>query len=77
MWHLKLVVCIVYDLFDFTLGRLLFPVPFAGEIVGCALCAGLFGTKGMYYGLEAFDFTEVFDGFIPTATIIAIMNKPG
>lgn len=76
MWHAKLAVCIIYDLFDMTLGRLLFAVPFAGEIVGCVLCSALFGVNGMYYGLEAIDFTEVADGFIPTATLIAIANKP-
>ena len=76
MWPLKLVVCVVYDLFDFTLGRALFLVPFSGEIVGCALCAAMFGKAGMLYGLEAIDFTEVIDGFVPTATIIAFANKP-
>lgn len=76
MWGLKLAVCIIYDLLDLTLGRTLFIIPFGGEIVGCALCAAMFGTSGLLYGLEALDFTEQIDGFIPTATIIAIMNKP-
>jgi len=76
MWTVKLIVCVMYDLFDFTLGRALFLFPFAGEIVGCVLCAAMFGKAGMFYGLEAIDFTEQIDGFIPTATIIALMNKP-
>jgi hypothetical protein len=76
MWELKLAVCIIYDLLDLTLGRTLFVIPFGGEIVGCTLCAAMFGTSGLLYGLEALDVTEQIDGFIPTATIIAIMNKP-
>ncbi|SDH32379.1 MULTISPECIES: hypothetical protein [unclassified Nitrosomonas] len=76
MWGLKLAVCIAYDLLDLTLGRTLFIMPFGGEIVGCALCAAMFGTNGLLYGLEALDVTEQFDGFIPTATIIALMNRP-
>ena len=70
MWTIKLVVCIVYDLLDFTLGRALFPIPFLGEIIGCGLCCMMFGRAGMFYGLEAIDMTEQIDGFIPTATII-------
>lgn len=76
MWGLKLAVCIAYDLLDLTLGRTLFIMPFGGEIVGCALCAAMFGTNGLFYGLEALDVTEQLDGFIPTATIIALMNRP-
>jgi len=76
MWPAKLAVCILYDFFDLTIGRLLFPVPFAGERVGCALCASLFGWGGVAYALEALDPTEQLDGFLPLATIIAIANKP-
>lgn len=76
MWKVKLAVCIAYDVFDFTLGRLLFVVPFAGEIVGMALGAAMFGKTGLIYGLEALDPTEQIDGFIPAATIIALANRP-
>ena len=76
MWPLKLIVCIVYDFLDFTVGRVLFPAPFLGEIVGCGLCCMMFGKEGLYYALEAIDITEQIDGFIPAATIIAIKNKP-
>lgn len=76
-WGLKLTICILYDLFDMTIGRLLFPVPFSGELVGVVICVTLFGWSGALYGLEAFDLTEQIDGFIPTATIIAIANRPG
>jgi hypothetical protein len=76
MWPIKLVVCILYDIFDFTIGRVLFPVPFLGEIVGCGLCCMMFGVGGMLYALEAIDITEQFDGFVPAATLIAIKNRP-
>jgi hypothetical protein len=76
MWGGKLVVCLIYDFLDFTVGRVLFPIPFLGEVIGCALCAAMFGKAGMFYGLEAIDVTEQIDGFIPTATIIALANKP-
>ncbi len=76
MWKAKLMVCIAYDLFDLTLGRTLFVIPFGGEIVGCTLCAAMFGKSGLWYGLEAIDVTEQIDGFIPLATIIALRNKP-
>jgi len=75
MWPAKLVACIAYDFFDFTIGRVLFPIPFLGEILGCALCCMLFGMDGLLYGLEALDPTEQIDGFVPTATIIAIRNR--
>ena len=76
MWGAKLIVCILYDLFDMTLGRLLFVVPFSGEIVGCILCAGMFGWGGVLYALEGLDPTEQVDGFVPIATIIAVANRP-
>lgn len=76
MWTAKLVVCIAYDLFDFSFGRLLFALPFAGEIIGCVLCGMMFGINGLLYGLEALDPTEQLDGFVPTATLIALKNKP-
>ncbi|BDA72667.1 hypothetical protein RIVM261_009660 [Rivularia sp. IAM M-261] len=76
MWIQKLIICLIYDFLDFTVGRVLFPIPFIGEIVGCIICIQLFGEDGVLYGLEAIDVTEQIDGFIPTATIIALKNKP-
>ncbi len=76
MWGAKLAVCVLYDLFDMTIGRFLFFVPMSGEIFGCVLCAGMFGWQGVFYGLEAFDPTEQLDGFVPMATMIAIANRP-
>lgn len=76
MWPGKLVVCLIYEFLDFTVGKVFFLVPFHGEIIGCDLTAALFGKAGLLYGLEAIDPTEQIDGFIPTATIIALPNKP-
>jgi hypothetical protein len=76
MWTQKLIICLMYDLFDFTIGRALFPIPFLGETVGCAMCVKMFGTEGLLYALEAIDVTEQVDGFIPLATLIALKNKP-
>jgi hypothetical protein len=76
MWFLKLLVCIAYDVFDMTFGRLLFATPFVGEIIGCGLCCMMFGVGGVLYGLEALDPTEQIDGFVPLATIIAFRNFP-
>lgn len=76
MWVGKLIACVIYDLWDMTVGRVQVFTPFMGEIIGCALCYAMFGKEGLLYGLEAIDMTEQFDGFIPTATIIALRNKP-
>lgn len=71
-----MAICVAYDVFDLTFGRMLFATPFAGEILGMALCVAMFGKEGLWYGLEGIDFTEQVDGFIPTASIIAFRNKP-
>ena len=76
IWFLKLVICILYDFFDMTMGRFLFVTPFAGELVGVVLCVTFFGWRGALYGVEALDMTEQFDGFIPLATFIALANRP-
>lgn len=77
MWTLKLIICILVDAFDMTIGRLLFPVPFAGEIVGAVVASAMFGWKGMLYLFEMIDPTEQLDGFVPTATLIALASRPG
>ncbi len=75
MWFIKFVVCLMFDLFDFTIGRFLFAVPFAGEIVGCVVGYLMFGPGAFAYALEALDPTEQIDGFIPTATLIALAAR--
>ncbi|MEQ1845945.1 MAG: hypothetical protein ABL983_10285 [Nitrospira sp.] len=75
-WTQKLLICLTYDILDMTVGRLLIPVPFLGEVIGCAIFTPMFGKAGLLYGLEALDMTEQIDGFIPTATLIALANRP-
>ncbi len=76
MWTKKLIICLIFDLFDFTVGRVLFPIPFLGEIIGCIICIQMFGQDGILYALESLDVTEQIDGFTPIATLIALKNKP-
>lgn len=75
MWYVKFFFCVLYDLFDFTVGRLMFATPFAGEIIGVGICYAMFGQKALLYALEAIDPTEQLDGFIPTATLIALASR--
>lgn len=72
---MKLFIAILIDLFDFTVGRVLFAVPFSGEIIGCAVGYVLYGPKSLMYALEALDPTEQIDGFIPTATLIGLAHR--
>jgi len=71
MWW-KLLIALAVDGFDLTFGRLLFPFPYSGEIIGTTIAMLLFGWKGIFYLLEAIDPTEQIDAFIPTATLIAL-----
>ncbi|MEO1316742.1 MAG: hypothetical protein AAFW01_09165 [Pseudomonadota bacterium] len=72
---MKLFLCILYDLFDFTVGRVMFATPFAGELLGCFVGYLMFGPRAFYYALEAIDPTEQIDGFIPTASLIAFAAR--
>lgn len=74
---MKLFIAILVDIFDFTIGRFLFAVPFSGEIIGVVICYCMFGPKALFYALEALDPTEQIDGFIPTATLIALAHQKG
>jgi len=74
-WNYKLAISIAVDIFDMTIGRALFAIPFSGEIIGIVIGMMLFGAKGWFYALEALDPTEQIDGFVPTATIIAVKAK--
>lgn len=75
MWWLKFSVCLFIDLFDMTVGRLFFAIPFASEAIGVGVSYALFGPIAFAYALEILDPTEQLDGFIPTATIIALMAR--
>ena len=55
MWWMKFFIAIGVDLFDFSVGRVLFAVPFAGEIIGVAIGYAMFGSKAFTYALECLD----------------------
>ncbi|MHA7871007.1 MAG: hypothetical protein ACX939_01520 [Hyphococcus sp.] len=74
-WFLKFLIALAVDIFDFTIGRILFVVPFSGELIGLMVGYALFGPKAFWYLLEALDPTEQIDGFIPTATLIALAAR--
>lgn len=69
---MKVFFSILIDIFDFTVGRVLFAIPFSGEIIGIFFGYLMYGPRAFWYALEALDPTEQIDGFIPTATLIAI-----
>lgn len=72
---MKIALAILIDLFDFTIGRLLFVTPFAGEIIGATIGYLMYGPRALVYLAEGLDVTEQIDGFIPTMTIIAVAAK--
>lgn len=74
-WWLKFAICVVIDILDMTIGRFLFVVPYSGEIIGTVIGVALFGWKGLFYLVELVDPTEQIDGFIPTATLIALAAR--
>lgn len=74
----KLVVAVVLDILDFTVGRIPgFELAF-DLIMGVAAVA-MFGWAGLFAFWEAADPTGQIDGFVPTLTLIALsqMGKGG
>jgi hypothetical protein len=67
----RLGLCVLIDLADFTAGRLLGFVPFE-ELPITAILVLLFGWKGFFALGELADLTEQIDAFIPSATMIAL-----
>lgn len=68
----KFTVCVLFDLFDFTIGRLLLGVSLLGELGTAVIMFVLWGPIGLLALWEAVDITEQLDGFVPTNTLIAI-----
>jgi hypothetical protein len=68
---LKLAFSVVIDVLDFTLGR----IPVFGTVtdgVGTLVLFLLWGPAGLVNAWEVVDVTDQIDGFIPTATLIAL-----
>lgn len=67
----KLIIAVILDVLDFTIGRVPgFELPF--DIILGAAAVALFGWSGLFAFWETFDPTGQIDGFVPTLTIIAL-----
>ncbi len=71
---MKPTIAILIDIFDFTIGRLLFATSFAGEINGLILVYIMSGPRAFWCAVEDIDVTEQVDGFIPTMTLVAMAS---
>lgn len=70
---LKVVFCGLIDFFDFTIGRVLFLIPF--EEVGYMIMTVLmWGPRGLITLAEILEPTEFIDGFIPITTATAMWS---
>ena len=71
-YFIRLGISVAIDVLDFTFGRI--PVIGAvGEGAGAIALLFLWGWPGLLYLGELADPTEQLDGFLPTATLIAVM----
>lgn len=71
--QIKLVVALLLDTADFFVGRIPgFGVAF--DAVLTAIGFALFGWKGLTQLWEMVDLTEQIDGFVPTLTLMALIE---
>lgn len=70
----KLVIAIILDLVDFTIGRVL-GVGLVSNLILTLAGVGLFGWRGLFHLLEFLDPTHQIDGFVPTLTLIALTER--
>lgn len=70
-FFVRLALSVVLDLFDFTVGRAMFAIPWE-EGAGAALATVLWGPVGIAYLFELIDVTEQLDAFIPMTTLIGL-----
>lgn len=75
MWYLKFLFCVLIDGFDFTIGRFLWAVPLASELIGTVFAYCMFGERALWYLVEIIDISEQIDGFLPTASLIALAAR--
>ena len=67
----KLLVAVILDILDFTVGRIPgFELPF--DIIMGVAAVALFGWPGLFAFWETIDLTGQVDGFVPTLTLIAL-----
>jgi hypothetical protein len=70
-YYWRLALSIVIDVADFTFGR----IPVFGTLndgIGTAVLCALWGPAGLVNAWELIDITDQVDGFVPTATLIAL-----
>jgi hypothetical protein len=70
-YYIRLAISVAIDLADFTLGR----IPLLGSVeegAGAIVLFFLWGWPGLIYLGELADPTDQIDGFLPTATLIAL-----
>lgn len=69
----KLVVAVLLDVADFTVGRIVgFGTGFDIVLAGAGFA--LFGWKGLIQLWEVAEPTDQIDGFVPTLTLVALAN---
>ena len=71
--YLKIVFSIIWDILDFTIFRLPAFGTFADFLSGF-IAIGLYGSTGVIAFWEVIDVTDQADAFIPTLTIIGLMQ---
>ncbi|QLQ13275.1 MAG: hypothetical protein HZY74_08295 [Brevundimonas sp.] len=67
----KFAICIVFDLIDMTVGRLMLGVAIFTDVANALIMFALWGPIGLFAAWEAVDVTEQLDGFVPTNTLLA------
>ena len=69
---IKFIIAILWDLTDFTIGR----IPGSGtlfDIIGGLVAMGLWGETGILAFWEVLDISDQIDAELPTATLIGIL----
>lgn len=67
----KLVIAVIFDILDFTIGRIPgFELIF--DIASGVVAVGLWGWPGLFAFFEITDPTGQIDGFVPIMTMIAL-----
>ena len=67
----KLLICIVIDVLDFTVGRILLG-GIVMDVFQVIIAVLLFGPMGLIALWELADPSEQIDGFVPTLTLLAL-----
>ncbi|MGV6801950.1 MAG: hypothetical protein ACWA5L_08530 [bacterium] len=69
--YIKLIIAIILDIADFTLGRIM-GIGTALDVLFAFIGYLMFGPKGLIQLWEVVDLSDQADGFVPTLTLIAL-----